>query len=88
MATREEVTERMKARAGQIPVRLLADSLAQLDRKRKLDDAERLTRAVLIDVICEKCPEAEAAFEAWAQSDDLDLKAPVAAIIATAREAK
>ncbi len=87
MATREEVTERMKGRCRELPVRLLAWSLETLDRRPKLDDAERLTRAVLIDVICERCPAAEEAFEAWAQSDDLDLKAPIAAIIAAAREA-
>ena len=84
-STREEGIERMKVAASRHPVRLLAGSLEVLDRKPKLDDAERLTRAVLIDVICEQCPAADEAFEAWAQSDDTDLKAPVAAIIAIAK---
>lgn len=83
--TREEGVARMKALAGRQPLPSLAGALELLERKPKLDDAERLTRAVLMDVICEKCPEADAAFDAWAESDDYDAKVPVALMIAAAR---
>ena len=83
--TREEGVAQMKALAGRQPLPTLAEALGMLDAKTKLDDAERLTRAVLMDVICERCPDAEAAFTAWCDSDDMDLDAPVAAIIAAAR---
>jgi hypothetical protein len=85
--TREEGVAKMTARCRQIPLRTLGEALEMLDRKAGLDDAERLTRSVFIDVICERCPEAEAAFAAWADSDDLDFKAPVVAIIAIAKAA-
>lgn len=85
--TRDEGIAQMKAKCHGYPLALLAGSLALLDAKAKLDDAERLTRSVMIDVICERCPEADAAFEAWAESDDVNLKAPVAAIVAAAKAA-
>jgi hypothetical protein len=87
--TREKGIERMEARAAQMPVRTLADALETLDRKahdEQLDDAERPTRAVLMDVICERCPAAEKAFEAWAQSDDGCPDVASAAIVAAARQ--
>lgn len=87
--TRDEVIARMTARCRQTPLPLLADSLATLDakaHKERLDDAERLTRAVLMDAICERCPEAEAAFEAWAQSDDGCPDVASAVIVAAARK--
>lgn len=81
--TREEGIERMKALARRQPLRSLADGLFALDSKPERDDAERLTRSVLIDVICERCPEADAAFDAWAESDDLGSAAMV--IVAAVR---
>ena len=85
--TREEGIAKMAARCRQIPLATLAEALEMLDRKPKLDDAERLTRAVFIDVICERCPEAEAAFAAWADGEDVDIKAPIRAIITAAKGA-
>jgi hypothetical protein len=90
MSTREEVVEQMKARCRELPVRLLAWSLETLDRRaheRRLTDEERLTRVVLMDVICERCPAAEGAFEAWAQSDGGCPDVASAAIVAAARKA-
>jgi hypothetical protein len=58
----------MYAFARRQPLRTLAGSLLKLDKPR--DEAERLTRAVLIDVICEKSPAASAAFDRWAESDE------------------
>lgn len=84
--TREEGVAQMKALAGRQSLATLAGSLELLAAKPSLDDAERLTHAVLMDVICERCPEAEAAFSAWCDSDDLDLDAPVAAIVAIAKK--
>ncbi len=44
-----------------------------------------LTRAVILDVLCERHSEAEAAAEAWAESDDeTDLAAVVASAALTA----
>lgn len=85
MSTYEEGVERMKAAAGAQPLRALADSLAVLDAMPKWDDAHRLTRAVLIDVIVERCPEADAAFEAWAESDDVSIRNGSGAIVGAVR---
>jgi len=85
MTTREHAEEKMRALLSQRPLRMLADGLALMDRKKKLDDAERFARRVLIDVICERSPAAEAAFQAWAESDDNDIRHASAAIIAAAR---
>lgn len=80
--TRDEGIEKMKAFARQQSLTRLAESLLLLDAKPKLDDAERLTRAVIMDVICEKSPAADAAFDAWAESDDPSPVTAVEAIIA------
>jgi hypothetical protein len=85
--TREEGVAKMTARCRQIPLRALGEALEVLNGKRGLDGADRLTRSVFINVICERCPAAETAFQAWADSDNLDPKAPVAAIVAAAKEA-
>jgi hypothetical protein len=68
--TRQEGIEKMKVFTRRQALPQLAGALLLLDAKPKLDDAERLTRAVLMDVICEKSPEADAAFDAWCDSDD------------------
>lgn len=85
--TRDEGIEKMKAAARRRSLRQLGEALELLDAKPKLDDAERLTRAVIIDVICEKSPEADAAFGAWAESDNCDVKEPIAAVVALAKAA-
>lgn len=84
--TREEGVAKMTAFARRQPLATLAASLELLGGLRKLDDAGRLTRAVLMDVICERCPAAEAAFAAWADSDDLE--SPVALIVTAAKAAR
>lgn len=71
----------MRALAAVQPLGKLADALAVLDRKPRLDDAERLTRAVLFDVITERCPAADVAFQAWADSDDNNQHHAVQAIV-------
>lgn len=81
---RDEGIEKMKAFARRQPLDRLADSLLLLDAKDKLCDAERLTRAVIMDVICEKSPAADAAFDAWAESDDDSPATAVEVILAAA----
>jgi len=80
--TANQGIEKMKAFARQQPLSRLADSLLLLDAKTSLDEPERLTRAVLMDVICEKCPAADAAFDAWAEDLDSEPDAAVAVIVA------
>jgi hypothetical protein len=60
--------EKMYAFARRQGLPVLAESLLKLDKPR--DEAERMTRAVICDVICEKSPAADAAFERWAESDE------------------
>jgi hypothetical protein len=67
--------------ARRTPLATLAGALAMLDG-RPLDEAERLTRAVLCDVICEKSPAADAAFSAWADDETSPPDGGVAAILA------
>ncbi len=80
--TRDEGIEKMRAFARQQPLPRLAASLVLLEAKPALDDAERLTRAVIMDTICEKSPEADAAFDAWAESDDCSPATAVEVILA------
>jgi hypothetical protein len=61
--------EKLIARTNSMPVKTLATALLLLD-KPGLSQEERLVRAVIIDSITERCPAADAAFTAWADSDD------------------
>ena len=79
--------ERLIARTNATPLPVLADALLILDAKGNLDEAERLTRATIIDSICERCPAAEAAFDAWAESDDMDPHTATLAIVGAAKAA-
>jgi len=78
--------EKLIARTNATPLRTLAQALLILEAKPNRDEAERLTRAVIIDSITSRCPAADAAFEAWAYSDDdLDeVDVIVAAVLAAA----
>lgn len=80
--TRQEGIDKMMGFARRQTLPQLASALVMLDAKPKLDGAERLTRAVIMDVICEKSPAADAAFEAWAESDYDNPVTAVEAIIA------
>lgn len=57
---------KMTAFAEQQPTQRLCEALTMLDG-RKLTEPERLTRAVIMDVLCARHPEADAAFDAWAE---------------------
>ena len=83
--TREEGIAKMTALLNRQSLPKLGEALELLGRKPELDSAERLARAVIIDVICERCPAADAAFDAWADSDDMDQRNATAAIVAAAK---
>jgi hypothetical protein len=82
--TAQTPREKLIARTNATPLRTLAGALLILDAKPKLDEAERLTRATIIDSLCERCPAVEAAFDAWAYSDDTDPHTATLAMVAAA----
>lgn len=84
MTSKEGLAKMTALAAGQTTA-TLCESLVTLDRKTRLDEAERLTRAVLIDVLCGRHPEADAAFGAWA--DGPEPGGAIEAIVAAARKA-
>ena len=65
----------------------LCEGLTALEAKPKLDEPERLTRAVLIDVLTARHPEADAAFDAWAAGPTWMTAPAVEAITTAALEA-
>jgi hypothetical protein len=85
--TREEAIARMTALAARQPLSALCEALTALDAKAKPSPAERLARAVLIDVICKRCPAADAAFNAWAEAEDTGNRTAVQVITAAAKAA-
>jgi hypothetical protein len=74
--------DKMVALTNEQPLPVLATALLALAAKPALDEAERLTRATIIDSLCERCPAADAAFWAWAESDDFAAANADAAIVA------
>jgi hypothetical protein len=82
LSPREKLTASVNAK----PLLTLADVLVKLCAKPKLDEAERLVRATIIDSITERCPAADAAFTAWAYADDDtdEIEVIVAAVLASA----
>jgi hypothetical protein len=84
--TAQTPREKLTAHANAQPLSVLCTSLLMLDAKAKLDSAERLVRATIIDTICEKSPEADAAFTAWAYGDD-DSVSEVEVIVAAVKAA-
>jgi hypothetical protein len=67
--TREAAIAKMKARAAQRPTATLCEAVVMLAGLPRTPETT-LTRVVMLDVLCERHPEAEAAAEAWAESDD------------------
>ena len=88
MSTRQEVMERMAAAAGRHPTGVLCIALEALERKTRRDEAENMTRTVILEVLCERHPEADEAFDEWAARDDtVPPHGAVAVIVAAARKA-
>jgi hypothetical protein len=86
--TNADPRAKMLAFARRQPITTLAESLRLLDRPG-LSQEERQTRAVIVDVICEQCPEADAAFQQWADQEEPgdDDPGAVAVIVAAVRNA-
>lgn len=76
--------ERMTWFARQQSTRMLCEALQVIAGKPKPDEAERMTRAVLLDVLCERHPAADAAFDAWADSDSTDHAEAIRAVVGAA----
>lgn len=76
-------TAKMYAFARRQSTATLCEGLTALEAKPKLDEPERLTRAVLIDVLTTRHPEADAAFDAWAAGPTW-MTAPAVEAITTA----
>ena len=74
---------KMYAFARLQPTATLCEGLTALEAKPTLDEPERLTRAVLIDVLTARHPEADAAFDAWAAGPTW-MTAPAVEAITTA----
>lgn len=85
MSTYDEVMAKMRERLSRVSLPLLADTLAGVDAKRRLDAEHRMARTAVIDEICERCPQANAALDAWAGSDDTNIKNGSAAIVKAVR---
>lgn len=49
---------------------ILCEALRDLAARPKRDTAESLAHATIIDVLCERHPEVEAAFQAWAEEEE------------------
>ncbi|MEV8639467.1 hypothetical protein AB0395_48290 [Streptosporangium sp. NPDC051023] len=70
------------------PTGTLCQALEMLDG-RPLDAAETLARVTIIDVLCERHPEVEDAFQAWAEDENEEnTETAVAVIVRAARAAK
>ena len=67
--TREAVLAKMKTRTAQQSTAVLCEAIVMLAGTPRTPETT-LTRVVMLDVLCERHPEAEAAAEAWAESDD------------------
>lgn len=83
MSNQERVVNRMKSFATQRNTSTLCDALELLAGKDGLTREESLTHAVLIDVLCDRYPAVDAAFDAWAETEETD--GAVEIIVATAR---
>ena len=87
MSTARELRQELTAKAAMRPTLELCDELERLEAEHQRDDTERLTRSVLIGALCRKHPEADKAFNRWADSRDMDVRHAVPAITAAARAA-
>ena len=76
---------RMKALTVKQATEPLCMALETLAARKRPSEEERFAHAVIIDVLVERYPEVDAAFEAWAESDATD--GSVSAIVAAARTA-
>ena len=74
----------MKSRAAAQSTQTLCEAIVALASLPRTPETN-LTRAIMLDVLCERHPEADAAAEAWAESDtEDDIDAVVAGAALTA----
>lgn len=66
--TQNAAIAKMKARTAQQPTQTLCEAIVTLAGMPRTPETN-LTRAVIIDVLCERHPQAEAAAERWAESE-------------------
>ena len=83
MTTTETVLAKMKARTAQQPTAALCEALVMLASMPSSQET-RMTRAVMLDVLCERHPEADAAADAWAEGDSYSHADHDAAVIGAA----
>jgi hypothetical protein len=83
------VTDQALAKLTEFTARQSTDVLCQsleiLAAKRNASTEESLAHSVIIDVLVQRYPEVDRAFDAWAESDQDDGAVPV--IVAAARAA-
>ena len=75
--------DKMKAFTGRQSTQVLCESLVML-RSLPNTPEHRMALAAMLDVLCERHPEADAAAEAWAESDSYDISEHDAAVIGAA----
>jgi hypothetical protein len=83
IVTRETGIAKIKALAARQSTQILCEALVTLAAQPNMPET-RMTRAVMLDVLCERHPEADAAAEAWAESDSYDMAEHDAAVIGAA----
>jgi hypothetical protein len=84
--TIKTIRDALTTAASTRPTSDLCPALLEIDSKLNRDEAEQLTRAILIDVLCERHPEAEAAFTVWAE-DDSAMKTAAQVVVGAAMAA-
>jgi hypothetical protein len=81
--TAEAGIAKMKTFAARQPTARLCESLVMLASMPNTPET-RMTRAVMLDVLTERHPEADAAAQAWAEGDSYDVAEHDAAVIGAA----
>jgi hypothetical protein len=85
MSTYDAVMVKMRERLHPLPLPVLATTLEALDARKRWTEEHRMARVAVIDEILERSPQAEAAFQVWADSDDLNVRSASAAIVKAVR---
>lgn len=88
MSTYDETMAKMRERLHAVSVPMLATTLEALDARKRWTEEHRMARVAVIDEILDRCPQADAAFQAWAESDDLNVRSASSAIVKAVRAAR
>jgi hypothetical protein len=87
MSTYDAVMAKMRERLHPVSLPMLATTLEALDARKRWTEEQRMARAAVIDEILSRSPAADAAFQAWAESDDTSIRNGSAAIVNAVRSA-